>query len=167
MNEYVGQLVVRYRTRGILLDAGILLLFFVGAVDKSLIPTVRRLERHKLLAQDYDTLCRMLAMFKRHMTTPNALTEACNLADDVKGPRGRAVLVQMRKGIALLEERTVPSVKAAGHDAFLSFGLSDAALLTIASEKLLLLTLDFPLAGYCRKIGGEALTFDSVRALTW
>jgi hypothetical protein len=167
MNEYVGQLVARYRARGILLDAGVLLLYFVGAVDKALVPTVRKLKSRNLLADDYDTLCRLLEMFKRHVTTPNALTEVCNLADDVKGERGRAVFTKMREQIGLLDERHVPSAKAAGHDAFLTLGLSDAALLTVASEKLLLLTLDFPLAGYCRKIGGASLTFDSVRSLAW
>ena len=167
MNDAIGQLVARHRTSGILLDAGILLLYFVGAVDKTLIPTVRRLERHGLFADDYDTLCRVLELFKRHVTTPNALTEVCNLADDVKGERGRAVLTKMREGLELLDERLVPSAEAAGHEAFLTLGLSDAALLTVASEKLLLLTLDFPLAGYCRKIGGHSLTFDNVRALAW
>lgn len=105
------RLITRYRSRGVLIDANLLLLFFVGMVDRQLI--VRFERTHAFVPEDYDTLCRLLAVFQKRVIMPNVLTEVSNLAGKLKDRYREAVFGSIRQAFELLDEEYVPSQVAA------------------------------------------------------
>ena len=78
MNEYVTGLFQRYRSRGVLVDTNILLLFFVGSFERTLITRFKRTNQYR--AEDYDLLCHFLSHFDRMATTPHVLSEVNSLS---------------------------------------------------------------------------------------
>lgn len=71
-------MVHEYRPRGVLVDANILLLFFIGSYDTKLITRFKRTSRFTV--RDYELVGNFLAAFERRITTPHILTEVSNLA---------------------------------------------------------------------------------------
>ncbi len=77
MSDHVLQLVERYRSRGVLVDSNVLLLYFVGAYQRQLVPRFKRTAQFTV--EDYDLLVHFLSNFRRIVTTPNILTEVNGL----------------------------------------------------------------------------------------
>ncbi|MGL4498028.1 MAG: hypothetical protein ACRCU2_03110 [Planktothrix sp.] len=61
MSDYISQLIEGYKTRGILIDTNILLLWCVGTVNRQRISKFNQTE--KFLPENYETLLRTLSMF--------------------------------------------------------------------------------------------------------
>lgn len=79
MSDYIGELFKKYKQRGILIDTNILVLWFVGTVNKSRISQFNRTEQ--FVPEDYDTLVAILDYFSQIITTPNILTEVNSLVN--------------------------------------------------------------------------------------
>jgi len=159
------RLIARYRSRGVLIDANLLLLFFVGMVDRQLISSFER--TRNFAPEDYDTLCRLLVAFRKRVVTPNVLTEVSNLAGKLKDKYCQAVFEGIRQAFESLHEEYVPSRVATKRNEFVKFGLTDAVLMALAEKKMLLLTADFPLANFCASTGADVLNFNHLRMLNW
>lgn len=80
--EYVEGLLVQYKNKGILVDANLLLLFFVGLYDRSRIPTFKGTKAFTV--QDFDLLKVVFSYFSKIITTPNILTEVSNLSNQLR-----------------------------------------------------------------------------------
>ena len=125
----------------LLIDANLLVLWAVGSVSPSLIP------RHKRLANtyresDHQLLVDFLGVYDGLVVTPNALTEAANIAKQISEPaRG-----QISEFIAEIAEKAkeiyVPSATAVGRSEYRFLGLSDAAILEVQDVHLLTNDLD-------------------------
>lgn len=167
MTTEVAKLIAKYQSKGVLVDANLLLLFFVGTVDRSLIGRFKRTRGFEV--EDFELLSRLLAVFKKRIVTPNVLTEVSNLAGQLEGLHRRRVFATIRDAFDLLSvsEQYVPSRAATQRMDFLKYGLTDAALLALADKKMLLLTSDGPLAGYCEFHGLDALNFNHLRFANW
>ena len=77
MKDYITLLFQSYKQKGILIDTNILLLWFVGTVNRSRISQFNRTE--KFLPEDYDLLVRILSYFSKIVTTPNVLRILLNM----------------------------------------------------------------------------------------
>ncbi|NEO58058.1 MAG: hypothetical protein F6K54_36400 [Okeania sp. SIO3B5] len=77
------QLFKKYRSKGILVDTNILLLWFVGKVNEKRISQFNRTE--KFLPEHYQLLDRLLK-FAKIVTTPNILTEINSLINQLGEP---------------------------------------------------------------------------------
>ena len=164
MTDAPDKLIARYRSRGAVVDANLLLLFFVGTVSKDLIPRFHRTRNFE--PEDYDTLDGLLRQFRQRFVTPNVMTEVSNLAGQLPERDSHAVHDCIRRGFTLLTEEYVSSQDAAVTPEFGRFGLSDAVLVSLARRKLLLITADFPLAGYVASKGLDVINFNHLRSLT-
>ena len=139
-------------SRSLLIDANLLVLWAVGSVSPVLIPRHKRLGAY--VEGDYVLLSNFLATYDSVTITPNALTEASNLARQIGEPaRGQIVEI-----IGLIAEKSeeiyVPSLKAVSRREYKYLGLSDAAILEIKDVHLLtddldLYTSSLALAGKC------------------
>lgn len=119
----------------LLIDANLLVLLAVGSVSPNLV------RRHKRLAayveNDYQLLVDFLAGYDSLVITPNALTEASNLAKQIAEP-ARGQVAEVIAGIAeKANEVYVPSTIAAGSNEYKYLGLSDAAILEVKNVHLL------------------------------
>jgi len=146
----------------LLIDTNLLLLEVVGNFDSRLIGR-KRLEG--FVVEDLFVLNRLISMAKRLITTPGILTETSNLAAQIIDPSRRSDLFQkFRIAIKeLLDERHEKSAVVCGQPAFLRFGLTDAAIAQVTADKVLVLTVDFPLIGYLLKKGVDARNFNHYR----
>lgn len=128
---------------GYLVDTNLLLLFVVGSEDRSLISRHRRLREYTL--DDYDRLVALLEEAGQVLVTPNTLTETSNLLGQHREPELSLLFARLRTVIEESNEVTISSVAAASNPQFLRLGLTDAALIEVATSDTPLLTMDFDL----------------------
>ena len=141
----------------IVIDANLLVLLVVGAVDRRLIGKHRRVKNFAL--EDYDLLLDLLQETPHPVVvTPNTLTEASNLLED---RQDRRFLRQLKEFIEVGEEVVVASSVASNNRAYERLGLSDAVILEIVSVDRLLITTDDALcqAALITKGSGTVIKF--------
>lgn len=81
MKEYINNLFNKYRKKGVIVDTNILVLWFVGSVNRSRISQFNRTE--KFAPEDYDLLVKILSNFGNIITTANILTEVNSLINQI------------------------------------------------------------------------------------
>jgi hypothetical protein len=160
----IDRLVAVHKSAGILVDANLLLMYLVGLSDITWITTFGRTREYR--PEDFEILATLLARFDRIMTTPNVLTEVGNLANKLKGDRKDRFLNVLKNRIKAFDERYLASAEACEHGYFMKCGLTDAAILLAASNKILVLTDDFPLYGIMIHLGLACINFNNVRHWT-
>jgi rRNA-processing protein FCF1 len=165
MIEEIRQLIVRYIKRGILIDTNILLLYFVGSFNPKLISSFKR--TLQFTPEDYNTLILMLAPFERLITTPNILTEVSNLSGQLGEPVRTEYFRTFGKKISVMEENYINSHEASLRGEFIKLGLTDTAILMLATEQYLVLTDDFRLSQNLQRKGLDVINFNHVRPLGW
>ncbi len=125
------------------IDANLLVLLVVGSVGRDLIAKHRRLREYT--REDYETLVDMISRVDRVLVTPNTLTETSNLLAQHGEPERTRFFDRLRVLIQETEEVVVASAQASRNREFLRLGLTDAALLDVATEETPLVTVDLEL----------------------
>ena len=162
MTDPLLELVHAYHSRGVLVDTNILLLYFVGRFAPEHIPRFKRTCQFSV--DDYQLLVRLLARFKRIVTTPNVLSEVSSLSGQLGEPLRSEYYLDFARGITALDEHYVASTAAARGSQFSRLGLTDCAIAHLATGKYLVLTDDLRLAQYLEKAGGDVLNFNHLRS---
>lgn len=168
MKDFLKSLFSRYRRQGVLIDTNILLLYFVGTVNRERISQFNRTE--KFTPEDYDLLQRMMQQFQKIVTTPNILTEVSNLINQIKEPeRSQCFLIftRLTQGVLDLDEIYIESKSVTAVEKFSKFGLTDCGILNLAKKQYLVLTDDFKLANYLESEGIDVINFNHVRTWGW
>ena len=125
----------------VVIDANLLVLLVVGAVDRRLVGKHRRVRSFE--PEEYDLLLDLLQETPQPaVVTPNTLTEASNLLEDRQDKR---FLRQLKGFIEESEEIVVASLTASNNRTYEQLGLSDTVLLEIASAQRPLVTADLDL----------------------
>jgi uncharacterized protein with PIN domain len=128
---------------GYFIDTNLFVLFVVGSEDRDLIPKHRRLERYS--ERDYDLLIDLLDQADQILVTPNTLTETSNLLGQHGEPERSRLFQRLRAIIQESKEIVVASAVASSNSAFERLGLTDAALLELATAETPVVTVDFTL----------------------
>jgi hypothetical protein len=161
----VHQLPRAWRSKGLLIDSNILALFVVGSLDTNLIKRHKRTDKFSI--GDYRLLDDLLRLFKRHVTTPNVLTEVSNIVSQIGGETGTKLRVMLGTLIEVFDEQYAPSTEASKVEEFRRLGLTDAVLLLLARGDLLVLTDDRHLYSALEGKGLAAINFNHVRDQAW
>ena len=127
---------------GYFVDSGLLVLLAVGNEDRELIAKHRRLQGYA--PEDYDALTALVSRTDsgKIFATPNTLTETSNLLGQHGEPERSRLFARLRSMIAESVEIVVASADASSNESFGRLGLTDAALLEVASSQTPLLTSD-------------------------
>ena len=159
-----GELIEKHRSKGVLVDTNLLVLLLVGLFNKRRIVEFKRTQNFTI--EDFDTLSRLIVWFGKLVTTPHVLSQVSDLTD-LTGKD----LVAVRKRFELLleniDERYDPSKAVVTDSLFTRLGLTDAAIATVCSKGILVLTSDLDLQLALQQRGADALNFNHVRALGW
>jgi rRNA-processing protein FCF1 len=158
-------LILRYSQKGILVDTNILLLYFVGKVNRERITRFKRTEQ--FLAEDFDILLRLLNLFAIKFTTPNILTEVSNLINQLSEPERTQCYAILSQEVLQFSETYIESSKASFLDSFVRFGLTDSCIQILAKDNYLVLTDDFKLASHLRSDGVAVINFNHIRSINW
>ncbi len=165
MTDLILGLIERHRSRGVLVDTNILLLYFVGSFSRELIPRFKR--TCEFTVDEYDFLNQLLARFARVVTTPNILAEVNSLSGQMGEPAKTEYFEEFARGIATLDERYVPSATASQLSEFPKLGLTDSGILHLAGGKYLVLTTDLELCHFLEKAAVDVLNFNHIRYMAW
>lgn len=144
MSDNIHSLFAQYRQKGILIDTNILLLYFVGSVNRDRISRFNRTE--KFIPEDYDTLLEIIRFFPKRVTTPNILTEVNSLSNQLGEPERSNCLRIFAASISLLDEHHIDSRIISQRSEFVRFGLTDCGILEAAQNQYLVLTDDLKLS---------------------
>ena len=123
----------------LLLDTNVLLLFLIGLLRPDRVGG-RRLDR--FILDDFYRVADWADEVSAHVSLPNILTEASNLLGDAKQELVDGGRTALAKYIATLDEIYVPSRRIAGGSEFIDFGLTDAAILYIANNRIRVVSVD-------------------------
>lgn len=162
MSSYLELLVERFKTKGVLIDANLALLYLVGGYDLSLVGDGKYNKLSKYIEEDFRVLCRLKKLFKRAVTTPHVLTEVSNLTNDLPEQTKAACLKKFHETFVEIDELPVQSMEAAQRQEFPFLGLTDSAL-AIVSDQFLIVTDDARLVKKLNESGLEALNFNHLR----
>ncbi|MHC4400258.1 MAG: PIN domain-containing protein [Planctomycetota bacterium] len=155
----------RCRSRGVLVDANILLLYFIGKYDRQRIPNFKR--TRKFAIEDYDVLTHLLSRFRSIVTTPAVLSEVNSLSGQMGEPAKREYFEEFARCITTLDERHVSSATVAKNELFAKLGLTDCGIMHLAKEGYLVLTDDLDLYVFLNLAGIDVLNFDYIRSSAW
>jgi len=158
------KIVNHYKSKGLLLDSNLLLVFCVGAVDRNLIQNFKHTRAYS--ANDYDLLLEFIESFENKVfTTPNIMTEVNNLGGHLKGKHKDEFQKEFGNLAAKFLEEYTKSSDAVKISIFHDCGLADSIAFSMAQKKdgYLLLTGDFKLAGKVEGSGGAVLNFNHIR----
>ena len=149
---------------GLFFDSNLIVLYVVGNVDQDFIAKHRRLRDYS--RNDFELLLQALAPYQRILVTPNTLSEASNLLAQHEEPERSLFLAGLGTMIRDTEEIVVTSAQASLDRNFERLGLTDAALLQIATGETPVITADFDLyVEVARRRQDAALNFTHLRAL--
>jgi hypothetical protein len=149
----------------LLIDTNLLLLLLIGSLDPSLIRREKITANRGFDETDFNQLRDFVGQFQKLVTTPHILTEVSNHADKIKGTNHGKFIQRFMSFIETLDECSETSKVLAKTEPFQRFGLTDTAISHLATENFLVLTVDFPLAGYLQKKGLNVINFNHVRQI--
>ena len=163
MTDHLLGLIERHRSGGVLVDANILLLYFVGSYNREHVPRFKRTVQFTV--DDYDLLVRLLSRFARVVTTPHILSEVNSLSGQMGEPAKTEYFEEFARGIATLDEQYVASVTVSRLAQFRKLGLTDSGILHLAAGKYLVLTDDLRLCQFLEKAAVDVLNFHQIRSI--
>jgi hypothetical protein len=141
----------KHRSKGLLLDTNVLMLYLAGLTNRDLIKTFKPISSYHYLQNDFDRISDIVSFFTRLATTPHILTEVSNHSDKLKGADRLNFCKVIQLFTAKSDEYCPPSKELSQREYFPKFGLTDTAISEIAPGKFFVLTTDFELAGHLRK----------------
>jgi hypothetical protein len=153
----------QYRQRGVIVDTNLLLLLLVGSVNLELILKFDRTQSRGFTVGDFTTLVDFLAQFETVVTTSHILTETCNFLFQIKGDYGRMAALAFARLVAEFRERRPESRRLVAAKSFLTFGLTDAAILDVKPGRHLVVTVDAKLVNRLCSNGVAAVNFNHLR----
>lgn len=152
----------RYKSRGILVDSSLLIVYLVGTFDRRQLVNCRAI-KSSFTEAEFRLLARIIAQFDRLVTTPHILTEVSNLSGKLPldlHVKFRTFFAQI---IARLNETNVAALNIAADRHFLRFGITDTAISLVAPGHYFVMTEEIALYGLLTGNGVDVLNFSHVR----
>jgi len=155
--EDIGRYTMKYRPEGLIVDTNILLLFLVGNYNKELIEKCELFTNNnkKYCVDDFETLKKIFAYFRRLIITPQIIAELSNLSitgGDIKSKETfHAYINAVIDFLRSAEERhqKIESIWGMELKTLGSFGFTDMTMFELANQtKMPILTDEIRLFQY-------------------
>ena len=156
--ERASDLLGRYRGRGVLLDANVLVVYVVASVDRRLVGRLKATKDYR--GRDAALLSAIVASAGRLVTTPHVLTEVNGLLN-IGGPDRHRVLGALAEVTGKAEEVYRAARRVSADSAFRRLGLTDAAILDLAAGGPLVVSADGDLCNELLSRGAGALHYNN------
>lgn len=164
--DELARLVTQHSSHGLLVDTNLLLLYGVGLYDSTFIAKVKRTRKYTV--DDFAFIRDFISRFQRIITTPHILAEVSNLALDGTDLKDRPYAGALIEAIRRTKELYIQKDVILDLDCFPKLGVTDAAILELANrDGYLVLTDDFPLAGYLQSYECSVINLNHVRTARW
>ena len=163
--SYAEFLIEKYRSKGLLLDSNLLLLYLIGAVDPALVGDGRYNKLSDFTRTQIVILKRLTFLFRHLVTTAHVLTEVSNLIGTMHDAGKLRVFSSFADTLEVVREQDVSSYRAARRTEFYYLGLTDSILAELAGE-FLVVSNDARMVDVLRQSGFETLKWVEVLGLT-
>ncbi len=163
--DYNKELCIRYKSKGIIPDSNLLLLYFIGRYQCELIPRFKRTAKYS--TEDFRLLSSILRFFNIVFTTPNILTEVSNLSNQLDDKVRPEYYESFKDYVQIINEEYYPSRDVSRIKEFNKLGLTDSTIIKAAAGRFLVLTDDFRLYSILWKLGIDAINMNHIRAAVW
>ncbi|HLH15584.1 MAG TPA: hypothetical protein VKX45_00115 [Bryobacteraceae bacterium] len=151
------------RSRGVLIDTNLFVLFIVGSVQRDRISSFKRTQAYT--PADWDLLTGLIEQIPRRYVVAHVLAEVSSLTD-MKGSDLATARQFLRRTISLMEEVPVPSIAACESPIDPQLGLTDAAIsYAVRQCGCSVLTNDSALYLALSREGASVVRFDDLREL--
>lgn len=160
--DHFGELILRHKDRGLIVDSNLLLVYLVGRADLRILRSFKRTKDYS--ENDWMILFQIVQCFHRLIAMPSILTEVNGLANSLSGGWRSAFFTVFRDSFETMEERHVPCRVIGLHPKFQLLGLTDSSILEIAREGFLVLTVDFQLYNSLLELELGCINFHHLRA---
>lgn len=157
----MDELILKYRSLGVLLDTNILLLHLIGSLNRDYVASFKRTQTFAL--EDFDTLQLFLGRFSIFSTTPNVMTEVSNLVDKIDEGRKEDFNALFAEHITLLREHYVETASISGNAYFSRVGVTDSGIIEAARNKYLVITDDWELTQQLATESIDVINFNHLR----
>lgn len=159
-----ASLIEKHRSKGVLVDTNLLVLFLVGLTNKRRVLDFKRTQDFTI--DDFETLSRLIFWFGKLVVTPHVLSQVSDLTD-MPGRELATVRQLFGSLVDQMDERYDSSKTLVTDPLFSRLGLTDVAIGRVCSSGILVLTSDLNLYLALQNRGAEALNFNHVRMLGW
>jgi len=165
--DYFGELIKKYKSKGILIDSNLLLLLFIGLYDQDLIARFKRTKKY--VKEDFTTLTNILDCIDKIITTPHVLTEVSNLSGQLHGnvKFNYFKKIEQLLDLELVDEKHKTARDISKNQCFHKFGITDTGIIEIAKGKYLVITDDATLAYWLQSNKIDVINFENIRPLKW
>lgn len=158
--------VAELASRGLLVDTNLLLLYAVGLFDKDLIGRYKRTNEYTV--EDFEIVSDVARRSPRLITTPHILAEVSNLTLDHAPRTGPPFLDALLGLIRAAHELYIEKDVILAQSVFGRYGVTDTGIIELAlCHRYLVLTDDFPLAGYLQSRQCPVLNLNHIRTTHW
>lgn len=142
--------------KAFLLDSCLLVLLIVGLCNRKYIG------RHKNLypvykERQFDILVELIKSATALVSTAHTLTETSNLLRQISDPMRSEIMDSFRQFVGQSRELTVDGVTASRAQIFIRLGLTDAAIVSLPADEIVILTVDHDLHLAASRAGFEVL----------
>ena len=163
--NYAVMMIEKYRSRGLLLDSNLLLLYLVGTVDPALVGSGQYNKLSSFRMQEIVILRQLTSVFSRVVTTAHILTEVSNLVNTMHDAGKQRVFKAFAETLEVMNEQIVLSYRIARRQEFQYLGLTDSVLAEMA-DKFLIVSNDGRMVNLLRDTGIDALKWVEVLDLS-
>lgn len=132
MSKDIDQILAKYRSKGVIIDANLLLLFVVGTHDQDRIATFKRTKKYD--KDDFMLVKRFIECFKAVRTTPSILTEVSNYLNQLPTELQPEYYSAFSDCIGKLFEVYEESARLSKNDCFTKYGLTDTSIVADAKN---------------------------------
>lgn len=157
-----SQTLQKYKSRGILVDSSLLIVYLIGLFDRRQLANCRAI-KSSFTRDEFELLARLIGLFELIVTTPHILTEVSNLA----GRLPERLHVPFRRFVAeligRLTEQNVLAADLSQAPHFVRFGVADTAISLVAPGNYFVLTEEIALYSLLSRNGVDVMNFSHVR----
>jgi hypothetical protein len=164
--SYTTDLINRFRGKGILVDTTLLLLFFVGTYNPSILERGAFDQLAAYSLEDFKILCNLTSLFAAHVTVLYVLAEVSNWIWYLLRSHEIECLSGFATAVHSYKEWTADSFELAGNAVFPYLGLTYTALASLA-EDFLVAADDARMIAHLNRMGKEGLNINHLRQELW
>lgn len=162
---HLSTLLERHSNSGILIDANLLLLLFIGTYRPELVGTYSRLKQYE--RDDFTVVHNFANSFRQIVTTPHILAEVNSLSGKIDIRFREDYFTTFRSHVDIIQEEHEAAKDLCSEPRLGALGLTDVGIVRLARTGCLVLTDDFALSGYLASIGADVLNYNHIRSYRW
>jgi hypothetical protein len=166
MSTYVEWLILKYQSRGIIIDTNLLVLLLVGLYDKDYIQVFKRTASYS--SEDFEIILKLIKYFRHIIVTPQILAELSNITEKMEEERLKQYFKYLVNFLSNASEKYVPKDLLLKAPFLYKIGFTDLSIVESSTNKnLLVLTDDLRLTNFLAAKKCDFINLNHIRTEIW